>query len=94
MTWIAYIVTGIVSHVLCLITGNLSHRDDIPDILDIPSTSTVSLCLYHSLTVQLPMHVLHSICYGYTYSGDDQSPNVNVNVAYRSTVTRLWCSPD
>jgi hypothetical protein len=29
---------GILSSVLLLITGNLSHGDDIPDILDIPST--------------------------------------------------------
>ena len=37
------------------------------------------LVLYYStrtVTVQLPMHVLHSICYGYTYSDDDQSSNV------------------
>jgi hypothetical protein len=66
-------ITGIL---LCLITGNLSHRNGVPDTIDVS-------VLYHyicTVTVQLPMHVLHSICYGYTYSGDDQLPNV----AYRN----------
>ncbi len=65
-------ITGILSYVLLPV---ISHRDDIPDILDIPGT--VSLYLYHYDTAtHACMSCIASTSYGYTYSGDAHSPNV------------------
>ncbi len=54
-------------------TGTLSIGEDIPNISDPTKYYTRIACI---VTVQLPMRVLHGVCYSYTSSGDDQSPNV------------------
>ncbi len=60
--------------VICLITWNLSSGEDIPNISD-PITK-YCIIIACTVTVQLPMRVLHGVCYSYTSGGDDQSPNV------------------
>jgi hypothetical protein len=58
--------TGILSYVLLPVTSHIEM---------ICPTYLIYLALYHytrTVMVQLPMHVLHGICYGYTYSDDDQ----------------------
>ncbi len=54
-------------------TGTLSIGEDIPNISDPTKYCIIIAC---TVTVQLPMRVLHGVCYSYTSSGDDQSPNV------------------
>ncbi len=54
-------------------TGTLSIGEDIPSISDPTKYGIIIAC---TVTVQLPMRVLHGVCYSYTSSGDDQSPNV------------------
>jgi hypothetical protein len=53
-------------------TGTLSIGGDIPNISD-PTNCIIIAC---TVTVQLPMRVLH-VCYSYTSGGGgDESPNV------------------
>ncbi len=47
--------------------------EDIPSISD---PTKYCIITARTVTVQLPMRVLHGVCYSYTSSGDDQSPNV------------------
>ena len=54
-------------------TGTLSIGEDIPSISDPTKYCIIIAC---TVTVQLPMRVLHGVCYSYTSGGDDQSPNV------------------
>jgi hypothetical protein len=56
-----------------LITGIYPNTGDIPSIPDYPKYCIIIAC---TVTVQLPMRVLHGKCYSYTSGGDDQSPNV------------------
>jgi hypothetical protein len=60
--------------VICLIPVLcLSRGEDISNISDHTNYCNVIACI---VTVQLPMRVLHDVCYSYTSGGDDQSPNV------------------
>jgi hypothetical protein len=63
--------------VLCYMpyTGTLSIGEDIPNISD-PDPTNYCIIVACTVTVQLPMRVLHGVCYSYTSGGDDQSPNV------------------
>jgi hypothetical protein len=59
-------------------TGTLSRGEDIPNIniSDPTKYCTIIAC---TVTVQLPIRVLHGVCYSNTSAGDDrddQSPNV------------------
>ncbi len=54
-------------------TCTLSRGEDIPNISD---PTKYFIIIARTVTVQLPMHVLHGVCSGYTSGGDDQSPNV------------------
>ena len=58
---------------ICLITGSRSYRDDLPDALDYTKFSYHNIC---TVMVQLPMRVLHGMCYGRAPSGNDQLPKV------------------
>jgi hypothetical protein len=51
------------------------HRRDMPNISD---PTEYFIIIAGTVTVQLPMRVLHGVCYSYTSGGDDQSPNVVV----------------
>jgi hypothetical protein len=55
-------------------TGTLSRGEDILNILSDPTKYCIIIAC--TVTVQLPMRVLHGVCYSYTSGGDDQSPNV------------------
>jgi hypothetical protein len=59
--------------VICLITGKSPYPGNLPSIPDYTKYCFIIAC---AVTVQLPMRVLHGICYSYTSGGDDQSPNV------------------
>jgi hypothetical protein len=58
---------------ICLITGISPYPGNIPSIPDYTKYCIIIAC---TVTVQLPMRVLHGMCYSYTSGGDDQSPNV------------------
>jgi hypothetical protein len=58
---------------MCLITGNLSCGEDIPSIPDYAKYYIIIAC---TVTVQLPIRVIHGVCYSYTSGGDDQPPNL------------------
>jgi hypothetical protein len=52
---------------------SLFSGEDVPNISDHTKYCIIIAC---TVTVQLPMRVLHGVCYSYTSGGDDQSPNV------------------
>ena len=49
------------------------YPGNIPSVLDYAKYCIIITC---TVTVLLPMRVLHSSCHCYTSGGDDQSPNV------------------
>ena len=54
-------------------TGTLSIGEDIPSISDPTKYCIIIAC---TVTVQLPMRVLHGMCHGRAPSGNDQLPKV------------------
>ena len=58
--------------VICII-GKSPYPGNIPSIPDYTKYRIIIAC---TVTVQLPMRVLHGRCYSCTSGGDDQSPNV------------------
>jgi hypothetical protein len=46
------------------------------DLLNIPDPTKYCIIIACNVAVQLPMRVLHGVCYSYTSGGDDQPPNV------------------
>ncbi len=66
-TWVTFPGTL----VICVITGTSSYPGNTPSILDYTKYCIIIAC---TVTVQLPMRVLHGMCYSYTSGGDDQSP--------------------
>ena len=61
--------------VICLITGISPYPGNIPSIRDYPKYCIIIAC---AVTVQLPMRVLHGMCYSYTSGGDDHVDNTVV----------------
>ncbi len=59
--------------VICVIIGKSPYPGNIPSIPDYTKYRIIIAC---TITVQLPMRVLHGMCYSCTSGGDDQSPNV------------------
>ena len=59
--------------VICVIIGKSPYPGNIPSIPDYTKYRIIIAC---TVTVQLPMRVLHGRCYSCTSGGDDQSPNV------------------
>ncbi len=55
-------------------TGTLSIGEDLPNISDPTKYCIIIAC---TVTVQLPMRVLHGVCYTYTSSGDEQQIEVS-----------------
>ncbi len=70
--------------VICVIIGKSPYPGNIPSIPDYTKYRIVIAC---TVTVQLPMRVLHGMCYSCTSGGDDQSPNV---VHYRWTMVMVY----
>ena len=58
---------------ICVIIGKSPYPGNIPSIPDCTKYRIIIAC---TVTVQLPMRVLHGRCYSCTSGGDDQSPNV------------------
>ena len=58
---------------ICVIIGKSPYPGNIPSIPDCPKYCII---IAYTVTVLLPMRVLHGTCYSYTSGGDDQSPNV------------------
>ena len=59
--------------VICVIIGKSPYPGNIPSIPDYTKYRSIIAC---TVMVQLPMRVLHGMCYSCTSGGDDQSPNV------------------
>ncbi len=59
-----------------IIIGSFSYRDNLPDTLDYTKFSHRYI---RTVTVQLPMRVLHGMCYGRAPSGNDQLPKVGLH---------------
>jgi hypothetical protein len=59
--------------VICVIIGKSPYPGIIPSIPDYPKYRIIIAC---TVTVQLPMHVLHGMCYGRAPRGNDQLPKV------------------
>ena len=59
--------------VICVIIGKSPYPGNIPSIPDYTKYRIIIAC---TVMVQLPMRVLHGMCYSCTSGGDDQSPNV------------------
>ncbi len=58
--------------VICVIIGKSPYPGNIPSIPDYTKYRIIIACTVTS--VQLPMRVLHGLCYSCTSGGDDQSP--------------------
>ncbi len=63
--------------VICVIIGKSPYPGNIPSIPDYTKCRIIIACTVTvTVTIQLPMRVLHGMCYTCTSGGDDQSPNV------------------
>ncbi len=59
--------------VICIITGKSPFQELYLAYQIIPKNGIIIAC---TVTVQLPMHVLHDTCHGRAPSGNDQLPKV------------------
>ncbi len=59
--------------VICVIIGKSPYPGNIPSIPDYPKYHIILAC---TVTVQLPMCVLHGMCHGRAHSGKEQLPKV------------------
>jgi hypothetical protein len=59
--------------VILVIIGKSPYPGNIPSIPDYPKYRIIIAC---TVTVQLPMRVLHGMCHGRAPSGNDQLPTV------------------